>query len=1209
VFFDRLGTSSKRLPPTSKNLTRRRQLAALGLAATMALPTGALNLARLCAADTPATGASTDTVADSVQAAQKLMDQGQYDAAEESLRQINTFSLSDADRHLVLDALSEAAKGAEQSRAARNELALGRQAVAADRRVEAREHFNAVIGNRFADAATRKSAQDEMTRLDGGAPAQVAADSSTTQPAPTTAPSSADAAVPAIESNPTTAPAVAVAPAPAPQPPAPSGADYYHLAQQQYRKGDWIAARQNFTAAEAANYKPGLFEGESPAKYLARMDAKESADKAAADAEIARQQQLQAAHAQQVAVVSDVPPPAPPAPPAEAAAPTTAPAEAMTPATVPAEAVAPTAPPAEAVAPTTAPAVAMAPTTEPAEAATAPAVAPVATEDQAALDDLRATQKAQEILRQQNEYEAQQLVQKAADARLKGDLADSQDLYTQAVNLDPDNPQAKAGLNEVLILRGRNPVATPALAQQARENKVEIAEINYAFDKAINDARDDIAKGDFTGADTALQRALIVSQQHPQIFTADALKSFDDQIRAVRLSLDQAMERAKADAAAKGDQDSAARLAKQEADNKAQQVRTIADLRATAIDETNHQRYREALGVVDQILTLDPNDDYATGVRPLLEDKYNFQQQRIFMERRDLEQTSQFIRSDEELIPYDDIVRYPTDWPDISQTRDQTVQSERGEDKEDRAVEAQLDRALPEVAFDGVGFSDVIDFLRDVSGANIFVNWKTLEGAGVDRNAPVTAKLRNVKFSKALSIILDSVGGGTAKLGYTIDEGVIEIGTADDLSKNTLTRVYDIRDLIINVPDFNNAPDFSLTSTSNNTSQNGGAGGGGGGGGGQGQSLFTGGGGGQGGQQEGQTRQELVDSITKLITETVAPDSWRDSGGSVGSLRELQGQLIVTQTPENQRALVSLLEQLRETHSIQVTVETRFLTVQRNFLQDIGVDLNFIFNLNSSNSANISTIPLQAANSAFTSAPTTTVPGSIGATAEGLTTAVTYLDNLQVNLLLHATEASQLTTKVDSPRVTLFNGQRAYVLNSLQQAYVSDLTPIVGTGVAAFNPTISVVQSGVLLDVQATVSADRKYVTLTLRPQLSELVALVPFSFQTGSTTTIVDGVPVTTGQTGTIEQPEIQLTEVRTTVSVPDGGTLLLGGETQAGEVEKEVGTPILSKIPFLKRLFTNRSYAKDEEVLLILVKPTIIIEREIEQKQFPLLTSKLGS
>ena len=41
---------------------------------------------------------------------------------------------------------------------------------------------------------------------------------------------------------------------------------------------------------------------------------------------------------------------------------------------------------------------------------------------------------------------------------------------------------------------------------------------------------------------------------------------------------------------------------------------------------------------------------------------------------------------------------------------------------------------------------------------------------------------------------------------------------------------------------------------------------------------------------------------------------------------------------------------------------------------------------------------------------------------------------------------------------------------------------------------------------------------------------------------------------------------------------------------------------------MFTNRSTAKDELVLLILVKPTIIIQKEVEQKQFPLLSSKLS-
>jgi type II secretory pathway component GspD/PulD (secretin) len=177
------------------------------------------------------------------------------------------------------------------------------------------------------------------------------------------------------------------------------------------------------------------------------------------------------------------------------------------------------------------------------------------------------------------------------------------------------------------------------------------------------------------------------------------------------------------------------------------------------------------------------------------------------------------------------------------------------------------------------------------------------------------------------------------------------------------------------------------------------------------------------------------------------------------------------------------------------------------------------------------------------------------------------------------------------------------------RAYISDLNAQVGTGTGIFDPEISTVQSGVLLDVSATVSADRKYVTLTLRPQLAQLVNLAEFTFQVGANVDDGGGLfPNADVPTGIIQTPEIQITEVRTTVSVPDGGTLLLGGQTIAGEVELEQGVPILSKIPFLKRLFTNRSIAKDEQVLLILVKPTIIIQREIEAAQFPLLSNRTG-
>jgi general secretion pathway protein D len=90
-----------------------------------------------------------------------------------------------------------------------------------------------------------------------------------------------------------------------------------------------------------------------------------------------------------------------------------------------------------------------------------------------------------------------------------------------------------------------------------------------------------------------------------------------------------------------------------------------------------------------------------------------------------------------------------------------------------------------------------------------------------------------------------------------------------------------------------------------------------------------------------------------------------------------------------------------------------------------------------------------------------------------------------------------------------------------------------------------------------------------------------------------------------TLEQ---QSATINTTVSIPDGGTVLLGGVKLAGEVEIEAGIPILSKIPILKRAFTNATTVKDVMTLLILMKAKIIIQKEAEEEAFPTL-SRVGA
>jgi len=77
----------------------------------------------------------------------------------------------------------------------------------------------------------------------------------------------------------------------------------------------------------------------------------------------------------------------------------------------------------------------------------------------------------------------------------------------------------------------------------------------------------------------------------------------------------------------------------------------------------------------------------------------------------------------------------------------------------------------------------------------------------------------------------------------------------------------------------------------------------------------------------------------------------------------------------------------------------------------------------------------------------------------------------------------------------------------------------------------------------------------------------------------------------------------------VPDRGTLLLGGHKLASEQDKEAGVPILSKIPIIGRLFTNRSSVRDQKILLILVKPTILLQEEAEQEAIAALEEPIAS
>ncbi|MCB9864348.1 MAG: hypothetical protein H6820_13410 [Phycisphaerales bacterium] len=334
--------------------------------------------------------------------------------------------------------------------------------------------------------------------------------------------------------------------------------------------------------------------------------------------------------------------------------------------------------------------------------------------------------------------------------------------------------------------------------------------------------------------------------------------------------------------------------------------RVVEELMTRAVALNGEQRFDEAMQVLDQVIAADPNHERAIWLRQLIEDVNQSRRDRAAVRARHQEGRSLYIDVDEDGIPYGDVIRYPSDWVQKSARR--RSNEEVRESEETRIARSRLRTRAPEIRFDGMTFEDVVDRLRTLTGLNIVPNWAAMEAVAVEKDAEVTLTLTDVTFEKTLDLVLSEVGGGEVELGYEIDEGILRISTKEDLSRRTHFASYDIRDLIVSIPNFK-GPDIDISNAGQNQNQTGGIGGGrfignGGGSGGIGGGSGGGGAGGGGGslfedsgeEDEEQNVDDAIGPLIDLIQQTIEPESWRAAGGNVGSIGVLNQQLIVTQT-------------------------------------------------------------------------------------------------------------------------------------------------------------------------------------------------------------------------------------------------------------------------------------------------------------------------
>jgi len=788
--------------------------------------------------------------------------------------------------------------------------------------------------------------------------------------------------------------------------------------------------------------------------------------------------------------------------------------------------------------------------------------------------------------------------------------------FEAALELAPRMTEAQEWLQKARAIAA---ASEDVLSKYDRMRRIAKGEVDAQIAQSLRQSDELLVQADsearFAAAESAARLAQDKLVANKRLFEASEyrqkLMQIDKQMQLIAMKREQ------------WQQKTVAAQQKEIAEKEADRIRRESEMRTAKIESLRQrvrslqadEKFKQAMIVLQEILALEPQDLWAEDMLTVTRQNYLMQQEGLTHLKRNHETQQAFLDLHKSEIPWYHLIRYPEDWKALSLRREPFGAEMFSESEADRKVRKGLEMSIKEAKLPDLELAEAIQWLRDVSGLNIMVKWSALEAVGITREHKVNVSLQDVTVERILRAILDDISSIGISVRYTVDEGVVTISTKDDLTK-PVSRVYDIRDLIYRVPDFP-GPRIDTSATAIGGNNEGAAA----------TSLFPTEVGEAGANNESeQTKTEIIETIRTLIRETVDPLSWRPEG-EIGSIQVLHGQLVITQTPENHAIIQKIISQLREARALQIAIEARFITVSTGFLQSIGIDLDFYFNLGSklqSGTATItdpwtgSTISVDGTSKghstnkftpiavtqdhSYLSGISTGVAGDIGGAistlgTSGMTIQGTFLDDLQVNFLIQATQASSTTRSLTAPRLTLFNGQRAYVTVATQRAYVSDLEPIVSDNAVAFNPTVAYVPTGSVLDVEATISADRRYVTLTVRPQVANLNGFSTY-FTTVSTTD-ANGDPLT--GTGLIQLPEVVVQDLQTTVSVPDGGTLLLGGQKLAGEVEREMGTPLLSKIPVINRAFTNRAMVRDEQTLLILIRPKILIQQEEEELAAP--------
>ncbi len=848
------------------------------------------------------------------------------------------------------------------------------------------------------------------------------------------------------------------------------------------------------------------------------------------------------------------------------------------------------------------------PASTPQDPATPPAPhdpSKVEAQDENARRILEEVAKSRGLQDQQKIAESSALYDQALDFYQKGDFTQAKAAVDASVERWPGNLQARKLQGEInsILTGGAEQKGVGGTAQKVQDEiRVRIEQAQMEITNHIREADRHYAVRDYASALRNLEEAQFKIKSIPYDLPAMAalLPKVEENIRRCR-DAELAQKRAL--------EEGQRRLADSEVQafelaRKREILEKIAHLLELAYMSFDQKKYDKCIGLCDQILGIDAHYSVALELKEDAE-KVRHRDEYYDFIRAKVENWKKLTDSDDEgVIPYSETVTFPSadEWAEISKRADQNIlqksDSTEESDPDILAMNRSLDTVKIDMLFENTKLEDIISYVRDFTGLNIVPD----QGLGdkADFTKQVTFKVKELVLRNAMKLLLNQQG-----LDFAVtQEKVILITTPDKAGGKPVLELHDIRDILVRIQDFP-GPKVELANPSGGGAALTGA-------------SFS--------LEEPKESSVSEDQIVDLIKENIAPGSWE---GEYTIEKTPNQQLLVSHTPRAHKELRQFLTRLRSYTGTMVAVTARFMSSFDDYLDDVGFDIINRPPVGGYDIGGVGFTDIDEHADSPAGPPGSEVgPGFVTRESARLETydlrAQTFhtllrfdpltrtgidpMSNRQINQgglglqyqwigeqalqgVLRMAHKENKATIVQAPRITVFNTQRSHIVVQTQIPYISDLEPQISTAAAAYDPVISVLTQGVVLDVRPIVSNDRKYVTLEMRPALAEL--------QTIRSIDINSGGPGGNG-TATIQLPWLVLQRAETTVTIPDRGTLLISGFKDIIMRDLKSGVPFVQNIPVLNFFFSRKGKTSERKRLAILVTPEIIDLSEHEGKRY---------